>query len=145
MAAAALLAPHPQSRLLRPGNREAARPELVAIPQGELVLLGSWEGTALESPGKPCGEIDNRGSTFYIAKNWAAALAERDASFKPLATELAAKEQAIVKELIDCQGPPVDIGTLKHTHAGGGWAPGSRIHTLAEGVVAKHPDESKVG
>jgi len=62
------------------------------------------------SPSRKCGEIDNRGSTFYIAKYWAAAMAEREASFVGLAKELADNEEIILKELIDCQGSPVDIG-----------------------------------
>ena len=55
-------------------------------------------------------QLDNRGSTFYIARYWAEAMAAHDSSFASLAEQLASNEQAIVAELIDCQGPPVDTG-----------------------------------
>ena len=63
-----------------------------------------------KSPSRKGKELDNRGSTFYIAKYWAEAMAKRDPAFAPLAKELADKEEQIVSELIECQGPPVDLG-----------------------------------
>jgi isocitrate dehydrogenase len=63
-----------------------------------------------KSPLRKVKQLDNRGSTFYIAMYWAEAMAEKDASFKPLADNLAANEAKIVEELIECQGAPVDIG-----------------------------------
>ncbi|MGF1596866.1 MAG: NADP-dependent isocitrate dehydrogenase [Acidimicrobiales bacterium] len=68
------------------------------------------------SPSRKVGELDNRGSHFYLALYWAEALAEQDkdqelrARFAPLAQALAAAEQVIVDELNAVQGPPVDIG-----------------------------------
>ncbi|QBG46641.1 NADP-dependent isocitrate dehydrogenase [Verrucomicrobia bacterium S94] len=68
------------------------------------------------SPSRKAGELDNRGSHFYLALYWAEALATQDkdadlkARFAKLAETLAANEEKIVAELIDCQGEPVDIG-----------------------------------
>ncbi|NDV61809.1 NADP-dependent isocitrate dehydrogenase [Puniceicoccales bacterium CK1056] len=69
-----------------------------------------------KSPTRRLGGIDNRGSHFYLALYWAEALAAQDqdsglkARFAPLADQLAASEDAIVKELLAVQGQPVDIG-----------------------------------
>jgi isocitrate dehydrogenase len=68
------------------------------------------------SPARKVGEIDNRGTHFYLALYWAQALAARDnssalaARFKPLADRLSANESRIYKELIDAQGKPQDLG-----------------------------------
>jgi isocitrate dehydrogenase len=67
-------------------------------------------------PSRKVNEIDNRGSTYYLALAWAQALAAQtdDAGlakrFAPVAKALAENEDAITKELIDAQGDPVDIG-----------------------------------
>jgi isocitrate dehydrogenase len=68
------------------------------------------------SPARRVGEIDNRGSHFYLALYWARALAAQSKSpalqarFKKLAETLAANEAKINAELIGAQGKPVDIG-----------------------------------
>jgi isocitrate dehydrogenase len=68
------------------------------------------------SPARKVGELDNRGSHFYLALYWAKALARRDnssglaARFKPLAEMLTANEKKIYDELIAAQGKPVDTG-----------------------------------
>src|SRR5664279_5522294 len=68
------------------------------------------------NPARRVGEIDNRGSHFYLALYWAQALAaqtkdaELQARFKPLAETLARNEAKINGELIGAQGKPVDIG-----------------------------------
>jgi isocitrate dehydrogenase len=76
-------------------------------------------GTLLEenrSPSRKVGELDNRGSHFYLALYWARELAGQGddadlaAAFKPLADALAADEDTIVAELNGVQGEPVDIG-----------------------------------
>ncbi|HVF77143.1 MAG TPA: NADP-dependent isocitrate dehydrogenase [Solirubrobacteraceae bacterium] len=76
-------------------------------------------GSVLEngrSPSRRCGELDNRGSHFYLALYWAQELAgqtedtELAARFAAVAERLAADEEAIVGELIGVQGEPVDIG-----------------------------------
>jgi isocitrate dehydrogenase len=69
-----------------------------------------------KSPSRRTGELDNRGSHFYLAMYWAEALAAQDedaelkAHFAPLAKTLAENEQKIVEELAAVQGKPVDIG-----------------------------------
>ena len=68
------------------------------------------------NPSAKVNEIDNRGSTFYLALAWAQALASQseDADLKqrfaPVAAALAAGEATITQELIAAQGSPVDIG-----------------------------------
>jgi isocitrate dehydrogenase len=68
------------------------------------------------SPSRKAGELDNRGSHFYLALYWAQELAEQTvdpdlaARFAPLAEELSAREATIADELRAVQGPPVDIG-----------------------------------
>ncbi len=68
-----------------------------------------------KGPSRKTGELDNRGSHFYLAMYWAEELAEQNddadlkAQFAALAQKLADNEDAIVKELNDAQGKPVDI------------------------------------
>ncbi|MBA5686051.1 NADP-dependent isocitrate dehydrogenase [Rugamonas apoptosis] len=69
-----------------------------------------------KSPSPRTGELDNRGSHFYLSLYWAQALAaqtedkELQTHFAPLAQALAANEAKIVEELAAVQGKPVDIG-----------------------------------
>jgi isocitrate dehydrogenase len=63
-----------------------------------------------KSPLRKVSQLDNRGSTFYISMYWAEAMAKHDPAFTELAQQLANNEDKIVSELIDCQGPSVDIG-----------------------------------
>ncbi|MCC2109245.1 MAG: NADP-dependent isocitrate dehydrogenase, partial [Hyphomicrobiales bacterium] len=81
--------------------------------------LDEANGKILEfnkSPARKVGQIDNRGSHFYLALYWAQALAaqtkDKDlaAKFKPLADALTANEAKINAELIGAQGKPVDTG-----------------------------------
>ncbi|MDD5300134.1 MAG: NADP-dependent isocitrate dehydrogenase [Gallionella sp.] len=72
------------------------------------------------SPARKVGEIDNRGSHFYLAMYWAQALAAQDkdpelkARFAPLAKALTENEAKINAELIAAQGKPVDMGGYYH-------------------------------
>ena len=67
------------------------------------------------SPSRNCGELDNRGSHFYLALYWAQELASQNkdtdlkAQFTTLANELKAKEVKIIQELTEEQGTPVDM------------------------------------
>ena len=67
-------------------------------------------------PSSKVNEIDNRGSTYYLALAWAKALAAQDEDgdlkqrFTPVAAALAAAEGRITQELLAAQGKPVDIG-----------------------------------
>ncbi|MCK5860212.1 MAG: NADP-dependent isocitrate dehydrogenase [Abyssibacter sp.] len=69
-----------------------------------------------KGPSRRTGELDNRGSQFYLAMYWAEALAAQDtdaelkAHFSPLAKALADNADAILKELTEVQGKEVDIG-----------------------------------
>ena len=69
-----------------------------------------------KSPKRKAGELDNRGSHFYIALYWSQALAAQDkdaelkATFAPVAEQLAAQEAEILAELAIGAGKPVDIG-----------------------------------
>jgi len=67
-------------------------------------------------PSQKVNEIDNRGSTYYLALAWAKALAAQDEDgdlkkrFTPVAAALEAAEGKITQELLAAQGKPVDIG-----------------------------------
>ncbi|MFV1995235.1 MAG: NADP-dependent isocitrate dehydrogenase [Verrucomicrobiales bacterium] len=69
-----------------------------------------------KAPSRKSGELDNRGTHFYLALYWARALAAQDedadlkAEFAPMAEALAAKEEEIIGELISIQGTSIDIG-----------------------------------
>lgn len=67
-------------------------------------------------PSRKAGEIDNRGSSFYLALYWAEELANQDADaelkkrFEKIFKELSSNEDKIMNDLISVQGKPVDIG-----------------------------------
>ena len=73
-----------------------------------------------KSPARKVGQIDNRGSHFYLALYWAQALAAQSkdavlqARFAKVAQELGANETKINEELIAAQGKPVDMGGYYH-------------------------------
>jgi isocitrate dehydrogenase len=103
--------------------------ELIAANTGSAraALLGETldkaVGAYLENaryPSRKVNEIDNRGSTFYLAMYWAQALADQDkdadlkARFAPVAEALAKNEATITAELLAAQGDPVDFGGYYH-------------------------------
>ena len=69
-----------------------------------------------KTPSRKVNEIDNRGSSFYLAMYWAEELAEQDKDeelknrFAKVAEELKQNEEKINEELLAAQGSPVDIG-----------------------------------
>ncbi len=69
-----------------------------------------------KNPSRKVNEIDNRGSSFYLAMYWAQALADQNddaelkARFEKVAKELAENEEKINEELLAAQGSPADIG-----------------------------------
>ena len=73
-----------------------------------------------KSPSRKVGELDNRGSHFYLAMYWAEALAEQNDDgvlkdrFTALAGQLREKEQVIVQELNAAQGKAMDMGGYFH-------------------------------
>ena len=76
-----------------------------------------------KSPSRKVGELDVRGSHFYLGLYWAQAMAAQtrdtalQAAFAPLAAALTAAEVTIVAELNGAQGKPVDIGGYYHPNA----------------------------
>lgn len=76
-----------------------------------------------KSPGRAPGELDNRGSHFYLALYWAQALAGQTASpelaaeFRDMAQLLTNNEQRIVSEIASASGHPLDIGGYYHPDA----------------------------
>jgi len=76
-----------------------------------------------KSPGRAPGELDNRGSHFYLALYWAQALAGQTASpelaaeFRDMAQLLTDNEQRIVSEIASASGHPLDIGGYYHPDA----------------------------
>jgi len=75
---------------------------------------------ANKSPSRKVGELDNRGSHFYLALYWAQALAEQNedkelqAKFRDIATQLGDNEAKIVQELRQSEGRAVEIGGYYH-------------------------------
>ena len=107
-----------QAQPLAPVGDDAA---LVVDPQAKLLAktLDAATGKLLDNnknPSPKTGQLDNRGSQFYLALYWAQELAAQGtdpalaAKFAPLAKMLADNEQKIVDELNAVQGQPVDIG-----------------------------------
>jgi len=95
---------------LKTGNAKAkVLAQALDKATGELLDKG-------KGPSTKTGEIDNRGSHFYLTLFWAQALAEQTedaelaARFKPLADTLTANEAKIAAELKEVQGKPADIG-----------------------------------
>merc|ERR1712050_750208 len=90
------------------------------------VLAGALDkavGTFLvanKNPSRKVKEIDNRGSHYWVARYWAEELSKQDADpslkavFEAACKDLTDNEDTILKDLIDCQGKPVDIGGYYH-------------------------------
>ena len=96
-----------------------------------------------KSPARKVGQIDNRGSHFYLALYWAEGLAtqtkdaELQARFAPLAKALAENESAIVAELIGAQGKPQEIGGYYHPNdelAFAAMRPSATLNTALESL-----------
>ncbi len=96
-----------------------------------------------KSPSRKAGELDNRGSHFYLALYWAQALAAQDndpglkAEFAQLAGILAANEDKIVDELNSVQGHPVDIGGYyrpKDELANAAMRPSATFNAIIDGM-----------
>ena len=88
-------------------------------------------------------EIDNRGSTFYLALYWAQALAAQNqdstlkARFTDIANQLLENETVIVNELLAAQGAPVDIGGYYHpdsTLAETVMRPSTTLNAIVDGM-----------
>jgi isocitrate dehydrogenase len=72
--------------------------------------------SANKNPGRKVKEVDNRGSHYWVARYWSEELAQQsdDAQLKSIFTAAAKEfvegEAQVLKELVDCQGPAVDLG-----------------------------------
>jgi len=71
---------------------------------------------ANKNPSRKVNEIDNRGSHYWVARYWAEELGKQTVdtdlqkTFQGVEKELASQEEKILKDLIDCQGKPIDLG-----------------------------------
>jgi len=101
--------------LAKVANNQAAKILADSLDQANAKFLESNK-----SPARKVGEIDNRGSHFYLALYWAQALAEQTqdknlaARFAKIAKEMGDNEAKISAELLGAQGKPVDVGGYYH-------------------------------
>ncbi len=96
-----------------------------------------------KSPARKVGQIDNRGSHFYLAMYWAEALADQtsdaeiSARFAPIAASMRENEAKIDQELIAAQGKPQDIGGYYHPDTQKTYAamrPSATLNEIVDGV-----------
>ncbi|MEM9689361.1 MAG: NADP-dependent isocitrate dehydrogenase [Pseudomonadota bacterium] len=96
-----------------------------------------------KAPSRKAGELDNRGSHFYLALYWAQALAAQTddtllaETFAPVAAALADNEAAIVDELNTVQGEPIDIGGYYQPDdalASNAMRPSATLNAIIDGV-----------
>jgi isocitrate dehydrogenase len=97
-----------------------------------------------KSPARKVGQIDNRGSHFYLALYWAQALAaqardtELQARFSKVAQQLGANEAKINEELIGAQGKPVDMGGYYHpdkAKTGAAMRPSATLNAIIDAIA----------
>lgn len=95
--------------------------ETFSMPKAQVLATALDKATAQfldedKSPSRKVGELDNRGSHFYLAMYWATALAEQNEDselktrFSTVATQMQENEAKIVAELNGVQGQPADLG-----------------------------------
>jgi len=96
-----------------------------------------------KSPARKVGQIDNRGSHFYLAMYWAEALANQTADaeiaakFAPVAKAMQENEAKINEELIGAQGKPQDVGGYYHPDSEKAYAamrPSATLNTIVDGI-----------
>ncbi|MFL6467868.1 MAG: NADP-dependent isocitrate dehydrogenase [Pyrinomonadaceae bacterium] len=96
-----------------------------------------------KSPARKVGQIDNRGSHFYLAMYWAEALANQTADpeiaskFAPIAKALQENESKINEELIAAQGSPQDVGGYYHPNSEQAYAamrPSPTLNATVDGI-----------
>ncbi|MFL6374869.1 MAG: NADP-dependent isocitrate dehydrogenase, partial [Pyrinomonadaceae bacterium] len=96
-----------------------------------------------KSPARKVGQIDNRGSHFYLAMYWAEALGEQTAVpdiadiFAPIARAMRQNESRINEELIAAQGSPQDIGGYYHPDSSRAYAamrPSRTLNSIVDGI-----------
>lgn len=96
-----------------------------------------------KSPARKVGQIDNRGSHFYLAMYWAEALANQSADaeiaakFAPVARAMQENEAKINEELIGAQGKPQDVGGYYHPNtekADAAMRPSATLNGIVDGI-----------
>ena len=96
-----------------------------------------------KSPARKVGQIDNRGSHFYLAMYWAEALAnqtadsEMSAKFAPVAKAMQENEAKINEELIAAQGKSQDVGGYYHPNSEEAYAamrPSATLNGIVDGI-----------
>lgn len=96
-----------------------------------------------KSPARKIGQIDNRGSHFYLAMYWAEALANQTsdpgiaAEFAPVADALKENEEKINEELLGAQGEPEDVGGYYHPDfekADAAMRPSETLNKIVDGI-----------
>ena len=96
-----------------------------------------------KSPARKVGQIDNRGSHFYLAMYWAEALANQTADaeiaakFAPIVKALQENEAKINEELIAAQGKPQDVGGYYHPDSEKTYAamrPSPTLNAIVDGI-----------
>ena len=96
-----------------------------------------------KSPSRKVGELDNRGSHFYLALYWAQGIANQDknaelkAEFTPIAKALSNNEERIISELNEIQGQAVNIGAYYQPNdaiASEAMRPSTTLNTILQSV-----------
>jgi isocitrate dehydrogenase len=125
--------------LAKVSNNNTAKILADALDQANAKFLESNK-----SPARKVGEIDNRGSHFYLAMYWAQALAQQTQDkklaerFSKIARDLSDNEAKISGELVAAQGRPVDIGGYYHPNdakAGSAMRPSSTLNAIIDAIV----------
>jgi len=125
--------------LAKVANNQAAKMLADTLDQANAKFLESNK-----SPARKVGEIDNRGSHFYLALYWAQALAQQtqdkdlQARFVKIAKELEQNEAKISGELLAAQGKPVDVGGYYHpddAKASKAMRPSHTLNTIVDAIA----------
>ncbi len=125
--------------LAKVANNSAAKILADTLDQANAKFLESNK-----SPARKVGEIDNRGSHFYLALYWAQALAQQtqdknlQARFVKIAKELEQNEAKISTELLAAQGKPVDVGGYYHPNdakASKAMRPSPTLNTIIDAIA----------
>jgi isocitrate dehydrogenase len=125
--------------LAKVANNQAAKNLADALDQANAKFLESNK-----SPARKVGEIDNRGSHFYLALYWAQALAQQTQDknlatrFAKIAKDMADNEAKITGELLAAQGKPVDVGGYYHpddAKASKAMRPSSTLNAIVDAIA----------
>ncbi len=125
--------------LAKVGNNPVAKILADTLDQANAKFLESNK-----SPARKVGEIDNRGSHFYLALYWAQALAAQTADkkiadkFTKIAKDLADNEKKIDGELLAAQGKPQDVGGYYHPNdakAAKAMRPSATLNAIVDAIA----------